>query len=497
MADTSQTPLAHVMDLLGISGTSLAKSIHVHQSMVSRWKSGATEFTNNTRYFEDIVQALQAIDKKQGRDTLQLFLSSIYGEPMQRKDDVYKYLVMWLTGTNFDIPEEMRNKNHRNSLYAAEHYVYKGRLGRTSAAQFFLDTLAALPPEQAVWEYEDESNRIFIDGASGKKFQQQLVALAKRGTTFNVLTHLNRSREQIFELYKYWLPVCTVNGTQIMFTYEASPSLFSGIHYIFGRLAMLSTDSQSDDPNQYTAIFEDPLTVKQIDLHLRKLQESFKPLLKYLRNKDKYHDFTDAGIEAYTRHGNNQYTFLEEFLLLTFDKELSEEITQLIGEDPAEEKLLAKYFRQNMQFTNKYLSEGTHTHIVISNSLLDRLEVGGEIEVPVLSAYLGREIKLPVKYLKKDLETCLALPTTNPSIEVAIQPKSSPDFMEGINIWVKENAFVYCHPSKNMSTRVVVDEFSSVLAFYSTAAQYWNTLPYESKNPEFTMCQLDYVDNAK
>ncbi|MGN0605404.1 MAG: hypothetical protein ACI4JM_02665 [Oscillospiraceae bacterium] len=58
MKSKKTSTLGYIMDFLNIQTTAMAKSLHVDPSLISKWKSGARQLTEQSVYFDDVIQFL-------------------------------------------------------------------------------------------------------------------------------------------------------------------------------------------------------------------------------------------------------------------------------------------------------------------------------------------------------------------------------------------------------------------------------------------------------
>lgn len=484
MEGNTQTPLAYIMDLLGVSGTKLANAIHIHQSMVSRWKIGSVEFTASTRYFEDVVNALIVFDKEQHRGTLQSFLSSIYGGPMQRQDDVYKHLVMWLTGVNYNQHLLAASNNAGSSFYVGNHKVFKGIYGRKKAERYFLETLLALPGVQDVWFLKTDLDRNDV-----KSFVNQISNLQEKQLNVNVILPLNDSRDEIWNILTYWMTVSASARLQIYYTYNPDTTFFERIYYVKDKLLLIGSKSAAAPGEKYTSIYDDPFTVAQMDSYIQSVQNHFKPLLRHYEGAEIYDDPKDPKMAPLVKSDHLQYLFLQDYFLSAFPG--AEVIPDALDISDADKLALGKLIKRGIELTQLILQNRQKTRIILSSQFIQALGKQQDVPINIWSHCLQRPISVPSHFIVQQLRALLDAAENDPLLELAIQPADSEPFAANISLWVKESSFIYSCPINNYETRSFTKEVSSVYAFTMQADIYWRCLPYECKTIEFIRRQLD------
>lgn len=493
MPHRSQTPLAYVMDLLGISGTRLAAEIHIHQSMVSRWKNGTVILTYNTRYFQDIVNTLQEIDDKQGLGTLKHFLASVYGKPMQREDDVHKHLEMWLNGVNFDKMPRPTHTATDGAFYIAEHKVFKGISGKQNALKLFAAALNN-QPDATAWGIENGHGRFYDNSPSGKK-RQRFLSLPANGPEFKLLFNLNKGEQALFDMYQHWAPVCASSPAQLYYTYSIQNSFFESIYYIKDKMAVISSLPKGDDSNLFTALFDDPYTVRQFEYYGRSFDKGYSPLVKKLVSPDPFSDFKDATLLRHLKTDYDQYAFLGNHPFLIFDKELVEQLIDFFALGPSEIKALQRIQRQSTVFLKRLLAGDKKTRVILTRELVDTLQDETRLGSNFLSRLLGKSTAVPRHIFVRYLHSIVEVLSNSSNCEVALQTDSCPAFFSDMTLWAKENSFVYFYPlvHDDAHCRLLTTEFSSVRSFYANAQQYWEDLPQIAKDPAFIQRQLELL----
>lgn len=489
-----QTPLAYVMDLLGVSGTKLAAEIHIHQSMVSRWKNGTVALTLSTRYFEDIVRSLEAIDEKQGLGTLEHFLSSVYGKPMQREDDIHKHLVMWLNGVNFDKLQNQKPVASNGAYYTAEHKVFKGLSGRLDAMKLFLHAVEDMTGAQ-VWGIENGHLRMFDSSPAGRKMHKEYANMTSHNnTSFHLLLNLNSNEQQIQDLYHYWMPICAAVPVYLYYTYTLPPSFFESLYFVKDRVAFMCTLSRGNESNMYSAIFEDPYTVKQFLQYGNSLEKSYTPLVRKLANTDPLMDFKDPSIVKDIKNETEQFIFLGGLPLLFFEKSMVDEIARELKLKPQETSFLNRLQKQSYVLFNRFWENNKKNRLVFNYEMIQKMRENKLIDSPFLTRYFGRPIQVPSRFYARNLRGLLDLVEKQENCEVALPAEDTQPFFPDMTLWIKENSFVYFYSAKREGSRFVTTEFSSVRSFYTNAQQYWLNLPQVSKDSAYIRRQLELVE---
>lgn len=478
MARKMQTPLAYVMDLLGMSGKKLAGIVHLHPSMISKWKNGATELTPKSRYFDEIMRALLEEDAKNEKHALENFLCSVLNDKISETNTLADMLMAWLTGEGF--PSAMQSGGNNACLYEAQHCVYKGIMGKKHALEYFLNIFFSNSEPSEAWSYEYNPEEYYTTSAIARSIQNKFLRLADRGSKFNLMIFLNRPIEQIFGILRFWLPICAATGAQIYFSHSMLPTGFDSLYSISGKVALIGSRSRRDSSNLYSGIFEDDFTLEHVEYYLENMRDDFSPLLRYLDSRDVHTDIGEIAIAQKLKRPTRQYAFINAVTgFIMFGKHVSKALLRS-AVTTAEISALERFKRHGHRTLQRFFSSGKISRILIYDKMMSELCEKEEMEFPMLNAYMGRRIRVPVKCFMRDMLDFFGKLKKTPTVEIGLIPDQVQNFMPSINVWIKEDSFAYFQ-SKSAKPRIVIDEFSSVHTLYTMAERMWDSLPMECK----------------
>ncbi len=487
MARKTQTPLAYVMELLGMSGKKLAEAVHLHQSMISKWKNGAMELTPKSRYFDEIMRALLEEDARSDKNELEHFLCSVLNGEVSESNTLEDMLLAWLTGESF---RSLGAKAGKNCLYEARHSVYKGIMGKKHALDYFLNTLFMQEVPAEAWGYEYNPEEYYTTSPIARSIQNKFLKLADRGNRFNLMIFLNRPIEQIFGILKFWLPVCAATGAQIYFSHGSLPLALDSLYYMEGKIAIIGSRSKKDAANLYSGIFEDYFTLEHVQYYLESMQEGFSPLLKYLNLRDVHSDIGDVSISKKLKRPAGQYAFMSAATgFIMGGRHVSEALLNAAITD-AEVAALERFQKQGQKSAKRFFSSGKTSRILIQDNMMNEISGKEYMEFPLLNAYMGRRVRVPVKSFARDMIGFLTRIKSMPDVETGLLPEQVQNYIPGMNAWIKEDSFAYFQPIAT-SARIVVEEFASVHALYNMAERLWDSLPLECKTPELLVKRFE------
>ncbi len=488
MARKTQTPLAYIMDLLGMSGKRLAAAVHLHPSMISKWKNGVTELTPKSRYFDEIMRALLEEDARTQKHALEHFLSSVLNEEISESNTLSDMLLAWMTGESF---RSVAPKGISSAcLYEARHGVYKGIMGKKHALDYFLNVFFAQEEPAEAWSYEYNPEEYYTSSPIARSIQNKFLKLAGRGSRFNLMIFLNRPIEQIFGILKFWLPVCAFTGAQIYFSHSTLPAAFDSMYSVKGKITIIGSRYKKDPSNLYSGIFEDDFTLEHMEYYLENMREGFSPLLKYLNSRDVHSDIGDIAIAKRLKRPAGQYAFINTATgFIMGGRHVSEALLGAAVTD-AEAAALDRFQKQGQRCVQRFLASGKNSRILVYDNMISDICEQEHMEFPMLNTYMGRRVKIPTKSFVRDMVDFLSKLRKTPGVEAGLLPEQVQNYVPGMNAWIKEDSFAYFQP-KTANARIVVDEFSSVHTLYTMAERLWDTLPLECKSPELLIKRFE------
>ncbi|MEA5002330.1 MAG: hypothetical protein VB081_02400 [Christensenella sp.] len=493
MAEHAQTPLGYLMEMLYIQGTKLASAIHVDRTVISRWKNGRTKLHAKSVYFQDIVNAILDFNEEQGLRKLERFFESVNDTKITNREELYAFVASWLLSEEFE--QKYKEKVTDNSLYTTTYKIYKGPSGKRAAILDFLDVLLSLPGGESVYGF-DAASRIFRSLTSDlSTSQKKFIEAEKKNHQLMMLFYMNRPAEQIYNMFQYWLPAFLSPNAHTYYTYDVENPFYDYIYNIKGKLALVGSNFDGNPANMYTAVYDDPMTVHQIDAFMEKHLEKFNKLTHHLENRDMCSDFNANPMRRYLATNMDQYVITESTPFITFSKETLDDVLLSIDLSAGEEKKITQFYRNCVVNTKKFLEGDNKTHVIFSADYIHDLREEVIVESPTFTYLLGRPIRMPSKFILREIEYFLETVQNNSKVKIGLRPMGSEPFIPNLNLWVKENTIAYFHPSNDYSVRVLTNEFASVNSFYSMIEQFWMQLPYECTDQDWVYEQMDRLMN--
>lgn len=85
--------------------------------------------------------------------------------------------------------------------------------------------------------------------------------------------YLNRSQEEIYNMFEYWLPILLSTNAEAYYTYDVERPFYDYIFSIKGKQTLVGINGTNGDT--YSAIYTDPMSQRQFDNFLKGIWRIF------------------------------------------------------------------------------------------------------------------------------------------------------------------------------------------------------------------------------
>ncbi len=484
----NNTPLSYLMDMLYIQGTQLAKMVHVDRTVISRWKNGRTELSMKSAYFDDIVNAVLDVNEQHGLGTLERFFSSITKKTVSKRKDLHKLVSSWLVSKEF---ERQFHEADTGDLYSATYKIFRGASGKQDAVSYMLDALEASDDKSTLLCYDTTQDAYAYERAAAPLLQDRIISSFAELGELCMIFFVNRSADQIFQMYRNWLPIFLMRHAKTYYTYDTQPPFYNFMYSVKGRLSLAGCSHEHDRQSQYTAAYDDPITIAQMEASLENMASGLPLLFRKFETRDVCLDMQDAEMSSLLDKSSGQYIIHNDLPLIPFSADVLERVMADTELEFAEERRL-QAFSQNCALQMRRVVVGNDfNRIVISQSSLLNLRESERIFISSLSSLLEREVWLDSHYILHMLLDKLEASLSDVNLELALCPAGFEIFLPNNTLWVKNHGFAYLAADHDLSVRLISSEFMTVNAFYMAAEKYWTRLPYECKQRKWIREQLE------
>lgn len=484
----NNTPLSYLMDMLYIQGTQLAKMVHVDRTVISRWKNGRTELSMKSAYFDDIVNAVLDINEQHGLGTLERFFTSITKKNISKRKDLHKLVSSWLVSKEFE--RQFHEADTGGSLYNATYKIYRGSSGKHDAASYMLDILESSEEKHTLFCYDTSQDAHATENSENSVFQERIINTFAKLGELCMIFFVNRSSDQIFQMYKNWLPLFMMNHAKMYYTYDTESPFYNYLYSVKGKLSLVGASHEHDRQSQYSAAYDDPITIAQMEASLENMVNSLPQLFRRFETRDICLDMQDAEMSSMLDKSSGQYVIYNGIPRIPFSGDLLEPVIAEMDLEFAEERRLQTFMQNCALQIRRAIARNEYNRVIISQRCLLQLRDQDKVLISPLSALLERDVWLDSSYVLNVILDMLDDAGNDPNLELALSPPGFDVFLEGADIWVKNHCFTYISGSNNSTVRLISSEFVTVNSFFMAAEKYWNRLPYECKQRKWIREQI-------
>ncbi len=481
MAGKNLSQLGYLMELLNLSATELSEYLNIERTTVSKWKSGARAFSNNSHYSEAVIEFLIKKNNRRGSRVLNRFFESIYSKTgCVSNDCLRKSITKFIGETEVPAVPPLPCYNEKGALYKSNFYIYRGAEGRKHAVSLMLTSAKNL----------DVSSQICFLENSGFQWV---------GNDENYLHELTDSLRQILEM-GHKIDLITLvsfdylpNGFLLKnllclslydnFKYYIAGARFSklmslGIYAIKDRFLAMGLNGDLNLASMYTSIFHDKLTVNQT----LTLFDNFKSITQPVRLASKKSEKDEAiKIIRDSEKTREPLFFVGNYLsVATMSRELFYTILENNSLSKPDRDRCIAFFNSVKAAINISSFNVNGGFLFYHDNIADRLKYES-VALPELCALSAKCVTMTrAQYLHHLRETAEFL-LDNPKIRVFVNHGK----LEYNNIdcmWFKKNIWTMLIAAKNckFSNRFIFSEESLLIKIFTfEIEEAWHIAPHE------------------
>lgn len=490
------SPLKYIMDLLKISGKELADYIFVDRTLVSKWKNNARTFSPSVSYFENVVEYLLLVNKRQKANTLERFFERIYPYKENKNCEwLSSCLCTWLIGNDIGQYKEQLNRDvNKDYLYSASVDIYRGNIGKRNAVNSFFDYALSLDSEVEIFLSDMEDMSWLIENKQFFKiWQKKMGMILEKGHHITIIHNTGRNIESIFSIIFNWLPLYFKGNLSSYYHQNTNLNILTpSVYIIKNHLAIMSMNAGSNNKDRYTSVFKDPESVNQMEwifenrlnfstplvelyeFSHRSIEKLTNTIIKLGQKKEQAYLFTP--VPVFTTMSNNT---LSEVL---HDNNISGDLKkQCLAVHDGIQKFYLK------DITKYFCRQFYDLDILYQMSDMD------EFPYLELSEFALKPIIISNKQFKQHIMFLINLIKKYELFEVALLPLKKLKVPSNISIWVKSNCFVYSYPQFHGKSLTLSSESMTINAFFRKLEKTWENVPLINKDKDWVIKQLSKI----
>ena len=480
--------LSFLLKLLNISPQELSDYIHVHRTLVSKWKSGARTIDVNSKYLDQIIDFLIDKNRDQEMCTLENTMNSIYGydctkdDPLQTK--LRRYMKQIILCETLPSNSFEQSKSQLDCTYVAAVPTYDGKNSVRNAIIHMLDIATTLlTPTNIICIYNDTFSKIMSDLEFRSYWTSKMIDLMNSGYKLSIIFSSDTDNASFF-MYFYKLVFhenCTIR--QSISHIESFCSL--SIHFIENTIAVTSTALYEKNRSAYyTTIHTDPIALKMYSLLCSNIiQNSQKVFINTTifplkENERKYNPrYCEASLDPW----QDTLYFYSDFISYHFmDKAFYEKILIQSGFGEKELEKEIRLFHDIKSEIKLALTKYKSIHFYPLDSINSFVKKKA-FYIPSFSSQSDKNIlikKEDYEYLLNNLVTHLKHSKKD---ELCLLPSSLFPELNSIIIWCKKNQCLHAYDGLHSNQMIRSYNLSQVNQMASILEQQYLFTPKEYK----------------
>lgn len=489
------TPLGLILELLGLSVTTVSNQIQVERSLVSKWKSGSRTLQPNSQYFERLVEYLLQVNEEVDPQRLVNLMLSAYGIGCgadQSPEVLHKCLEQFLIGRSVPGVSQSLLHESNSKLYTAQISVLWGLGGRREAMEILLEVAEGLEqPTQILILERERFSWLMSDWAAVVQFRGRVLRLLDRGFQLKVLHLLPTGQADGQPHFEPFLHLMFYQNVQEYFTHCYDGGLPGLSYYLLqGHLAIVGAGPLEGEV--YSGIYRDPIMIRQYDRMISAAIEGSTPFFSaYIPQEGRrlpeiFRLFGPVPEVLYF------YNYSPGFVLM--DESLLQEVLEENQVDAGLIQALQDYLRQIQGMLAKVPSR----HIYCQPKMEEQASQP-RIYYGALSTMVGRPIYLDAQQYRRHLQSVLQRLESYKELQVALIP-SDVTAMDRRNFWCKEHQWVLLFEEERAPVQYCIEPVA-IDYFTSQLRRRWELIPLKYRSRHY-LCQtlhtiLDVASPAK
>lgn len=484
--------ITQLLAQFNMTGKQLAEALHVHHSLVSKWRNRERALSSRSPIFKELIEYFLTLDKPKNYITLKTIIAARFPDArMQSRQEVYHWLVRWLTDKETAADAAELESLAIKGALKGSFYIYSGIEGRAESSSIFMDMALEEPrkSERILFSQEDY-NWFYNDDEYSARWQQRNQEYTDRGGITKKIHTVDQSSNWIATSLFNWIPSYLHNHAFSAYLprYINSAHKMS-VNILKDKLIQFSLSADGSPGGTYTFLSRDPILNKSVWPVLEAMFDECIPLFERL-SPGSNPDHRQQLDRAIQREENSfHFSTFPPFALL--GDERVERILRLNNVDSrtAEgvlEKCRAIRERHGHPLDKKF-------RFIYDIQRLEQLLKEDRIVVHELSSLTSHPIFISPELYRICLREMLDAWDALPNHEIALHPIKLFQVGRDITLWVKENAIATATTVVLSQMKVVVlalQEVTSVNALYHYILRLWDEIPAQERDRAWVREQL-------
>ncbi|MFA5015311.1 MAG: hypothetical protein WC549_07215 [Actinomycetota bacterium] len=496
MINKQLSRLGFLLRQFDITEIELANILHVHYTLVSKWKNRKRVLNPHSPYLKNIIEHFIALDSNIQYKRLKQILSREYpNTSLESVDEISFFLNQWLSerDTDFKKDESLLKIITDKNTYRAEFYIFKENEGRRKASIDFMDIAISSPEGREMLLFSQEDNAWFYkDEKFLKLWRKKNFEFLNKNGKIHIIHTLDRSyKSNAFSLL-CWLPLHIspntfpylypkfLESTSIRFTMF----LLKNVAAIFGITAEITTKIL------YTYLLFDPISLSKCQFAIQSLLTSCTPMFEKLFHNDN-RKIVNLITKSLKEEEDSYFSTLPPSIAIIS----GELFRSIMAENNFSNTEIKLYLGYQSAIKNEFhgtLPDNCHRYIYDINKLEQILE-SGRIFLNESSLFIGKDLKITRDILILCIEEIILDMDKIPNLKIGLSEGPPHPCLENIDIWVKKNTVTIFNTmalKKRPAFSLVTREVTAVNSYFYSFNQIWNSISPIKRDPNWVKQRL-------
>ncbi|NMB11315.1 MAG: hypothetical protein GX977_03415 [Firmicutes bacterium] len=472
--------LDFLMDKLGITGRELATAIHVDPSLVSKWRNSHRLLSKRSIHLPKMAEYFAAYDSSPSlREILEAHGSEVNWD---NREELLGLLCRWLTNPS-PLPVSPLGALASHSHYSqdASYTVYMGNDGRREAVLQFLDHILTLPQGQQLYLMSQEDLAWLTEDKDFLTlWQAKLAQVLQNRHKIRIIHWVDRSVDSLNSIIGYWLPLHLTGGIESWFFPKYSDSPFQATFFILENdLAITGMSSPNLKDRRYTAMFRDPITIKQCQWVFSTYLSDCYPLIEVCPKREMQRILEKTTGPIHT--GETAYLIWEPPLFATMSQGL---LASILTRNNLDGYLVQECQGYHQQVASTKYS-GISRLLYSIDGLKQALQ-GAQFLCEELTTITGHPIQVTKEDLIRYIHELVESLRANKGLEVAFfsAPERAP-----VNLLLRDPDMVMAW-SRGLPYAAAVSEPTVVKAFVRYYDELWQSIPRVNRDRTWVIGEI-------
>ncbi|MDO5396866.1 MAG: hypothetical protein Q4G33_02955 [bacterium] len=477
MKNNSFSVFGRVMNLLNVSTSAMAQSLHVDASLISKWRTGARSLTKNSPYFDDAARTLDENYSGDSHSLAILLHDFIPNEEYDASSDTLTLITQALSSSEDVFPQEY------DMIFGSEktsHMLcFGGSGGRQEGVKRALTyaegldsgrEIIIIDSEEFYWLLEDDGFLI--------RFEDRIYRLLEMGFHAKFILHYSPSAENFRRFFEKISPVLFHRNAEWYYSAYYDESVMN-VSMLAVNHSVMVLGIAVNGFDSTTMIFTDK---PAIELHYRLINNIIERCTPIFCDFKPDELLSIVGNAAAFRKSSILYSFLPVPAFIAIRPSLLRPILEdnEVDDETAEKVMKLNHdFRLVVKSYNPNLGNSRDTFIQIFQleKFTKRVKQGSFISRS-LTNVCGKDIVITSQRHALALRHLVDTLLVNDNVRIVMASEKDYRYMPQINCWVKENGFVLQMDTKGFRA---CDESIAVSAAAIALAHCVHRVPPERK----------------